>query len=217
MRNEAARQAIAEDATVLFFADADTWVPIQQMILAAIRAQETGKLTHAFEAYVRLGSNETKRGQASRASDTRTLARLGRRQVGHMSGASAISVGLWQALGGYDERFIGWGFEDRAFDMAAGCLGGGVERISGTAIHWYHVPVAEKSTRPRTGMVSVDLALRYCVAAAKIPQSGVLSTLASAAVGKHDMSNPDAMRAILGEPGGPLAPLVAEQASRGAS
>lgn len=204
MRNEAARRAIAEDATVLFFADADTWVPVQQVINAAVHARETGRLTHAYELYVRVGSAETKRAQALGIASAETLGKYGVRQRHHMSGAHAIPVTLWNQIGGYDERFVEWGFEDRAFDMAAGCLAGGVERIPGIAIHWYHPPASERQIRFRAGMPAVDLALRYAMASAIVPKTGVLSRLAVGKMPKNAVPDPDRMRSVLAEPGGPL-------------
>lgn len=216
MRNAAARKAIHGGAEILFFADADTWVPIHQLVAAAILTKKTNRLAHAFDAYVRLGSNETKRGMA-RIPDARALSRLGVRQRGHMSGAAAITVDLWQELGSYDERFTTWGFEDRAFDLAAGVIGGGIERVTGTAVHWYHPPAAERQIRPKPGMPSVDLVLRYCEAAATVPGTGTLARLAPPLVPRGAVPNPDLMRAILSEPGGPLAVLVPEQAPQSVS
>lgn len=204
MRNEAARRAIADGATILFFADGDTWVPKDQLVLAAIRAQETKRLTHAFDVYVRLGSSDSKRGQASNRPDARALSRFGAKQRNHMSGASAIPVSLWQEIGGYDERFKVWGFEDRAFDFAAGCVGDGVERITGAAIHWYHVPAPEKLSRPKVGDAGVDLVMRYCVAAAKAPETGIIGQLAASQRVQDVAPNKDAMLSILRESGGPL-------------
>jgi hypothetical protein len=213
MRNEAARRAIADGATVLFFADADTWVPVHQVMAASVHASTTGHLTHAFEYYCRLGSAETRRGQMTHNPDARALSRAATRQRNHMSGASAVPVSLWDEIGGYDERFTSWGFEDRAFDMAAGCLGGSVDRIGGYAIHWFHIPAPEKKSRPKIGTPAVDLVIRYCLAAAKVPEAGTLTHLVMSRMPKGAQPDISAMRAILGEHGGPLAAEMADSAT----
>lgn len=49
-------------------------------------------------------------------------------------------------VGCYDERFVGWGYEDNAFQVAADCIIGNHERIEdGWTIHIWH-PYSHKST-----------------------------------------------------------------------
>jgi len=40
------------------------------------------------------------------------------------SGALAVSRELWDAVGGFDELFVGWGFEDTAFEIACHTVSG---------------------------------------------------------------------------------------------
>jgi predicted glycosyltransferase involved in capsule biosynthesis len=54
------------------------------------------------------------------------------------SGVLAVPRALWDAVGGFDERFVGWGFEDLAFWSACTALAGGFERIPGRMIHLWH-------------------------------------------------------------------------------
>jgi GT2 family glycosyltransferase len=207
MRNAAAADAIADGFNVLFFADADTWVPINQVVHAATAALAEQRLVHAFDTYTRLQSAATKTHMASDRPDVNRLSRLGSRQRNHMSGASAISVQLFKDLGGYDERFTGWGFEDRAFDYAARTIGGSVGRITGPAIHWFHNPADGKELRPSKDDFATDLMIRYCIAAATVPATRV-GALAGGRVPKDARPDPDAMRAILREPDGPLSASV---------
>jgi hypothetical protein len=46
---------------------------------------------------------------------------------------------LWEHTGGFDEGFVGWGFEDSAFHTVAG----GSLRTPGELWHLYHVPAPE--------------------------------------------------------------------------
>jgi len=54
------------------------------------------------------------------------------------------------AMGGYDERFEGWGYEDNAFRLAADTLLGPHERVPfGYAIHlWHPAPIATTWHQP---------------------------------------------------------------------
>lgn len=205
MRNAAARQAIEWGAEVLFFADADTWVPVEQLNAAVTLAASTGRMTHAFTTYCRLGSATTKQYQKTRNVRAEMLARTVQKQFGHISGATAVPIALWREIGGYDERFTGWGLEDRAFDLAARCLAGDIDRVPGHAIHWYHQPDKDKGVKRPADDPRNELVLRYCQAAGHIPESGRVARLAQAArltVGAPDR---DAMISILSESGGPRA------------
>lgn len=212
MRNNAATSAIAAGVDVLFFADADTWVPHQQAIDACKMAYEKDQLVHAFTEYIRLGSSITKQYLPLKNPSMKVLSRMGPRQRHHMSGASAISVQLWKKIGGYDERFVAWGFEDRSFDLAAGCLGEEIGRVNGYAIHWFHGPAAEKATRLRADDPAMELVIRYHLAAAKIPPTGRSSRLAAMKLPKDAKPDPEIMLAILSESGGPLSAKVLDSA-----
>ncbi len=55
------------------------------------------------------------------------------------SGVLAVPRDLWQRVGGFDERFVGGGFEDLAFLDACSTMGGGFQRVEGAAIyHLWH-------------------------------------------------------------------------------
>ncbi len=214
MRNNAARMAIEDGAEVLFFADADTWVPHQQVLQAAATAREQRQLVHAYDGYVRLGSSITRQMQELRTPDIAKVARMGVRQRNHMSGAHAITVELWNEIGGYDERFVEWGNEDRAFDMAAGCIGNDIGRVKGFAIHWYHKPSEVKATRPDPNSPAIQLIIRYCQAAARVPPTGRTARFVLPEVPKDAKPDPMAMNAILSEPGGPLSGKLAGSAPK---
>ena len=205
MCNHAADQAISSGARVLVFADADTWAPAEQ-ILAAIEAARRDVLVHAFTKYSRMDSGSTQ--QALRNGYQVRADRLGPRgkvSTEHVSGLSAISVGLWQRVGGFDERFMKWGFEDQAFHLACEVLGDGPpERIPGFAIHWAHRadPASTQSPDP----AAVELMRRYCEAAGRVPahgRTGRLSRMGKLSI-EEDSGGPGEMREVLAEEGGPL-------------
>lgn len=214
MCNDAARKAVEMGADVLIFVDADTWTLPEQLRDAISLARSSDLLVHAFTDYVRIGSMTTQR-SISIPHDRLKLSQLlksGRSTPKHVSGASAVSVETWNALGGFDERFTTYGSEDRAFHLAAEAYGGYVERISGPAMHWYHHLDPHKSDRPRKDDPKVQLIARYCQAAGYVPDYGQLGRLGASGFITIDPDQPsdwEAMQAVLLEPGGPLSQTAA--------
>lgn len=84
-------------------------------------------------------------------SDHRTRRRFVRRAYsvdnGHPSVSSVVVVPrrLWDTIGGFDEMFRGWGYEDTAFAAAAETFGG-IVRMPGEVIHFWH-PTAKEGKR----------------------------------------------------------------------
>lgn len=84
----------------------------------------------------------------------------------------AIPVSAWNVLGGFDERFRGWGFEDGAFAAAVQGLTG-YGRVEGPVFNLWHprVPGSGRAGRDADGLLTVDavrnarLGRRYMVAA----------------------------------------------------
>lgn len=206
MCNRAAVEALASGAEALVFVDADTWTDPVQIVQAVEMARSTGHLTHAFTTYVTMGQSSTQRLQRRRDVSTAMAARGNQVRHNHVSGACAIPVDLWREIGGFDERFVGWGFEDQAFNLAAGCIGGGVERVAGHGIHWYHKNDPTKGPLA-PGDPRVALTERYCQAAGAIPEAGRVARLARAGsitIAPGAGADPVMMRALLSDVGGPL-------------
>lgn len=53
---------------------------------------------------------------------------------------------LWDTIGGFDEQFAGWGFEDTAFACAAETFGTTLHKLEGECWHLYH-PTAPEGRR----------------------------------------------------------------------
>lgn len=60
------------------------------------------------------------------------------------SSSLVVTRRLWDDVGGFDEGFIGWGFEDIAFSLKCQTFGNGLGRIGqSNAYHLHHQPSAE--------------------------------------------------------------------------
>lgn len=53
-------------------------------------------------------------------------------------GINVVSRAMWDDVGGFDERFIGWGHEDRAFVHAVETLWGPRVRVPGHMLNLWH-------------------------------------------------------------------------------
>lgn len=61
-----------------------------------------------------------------------------------VSGVVIVTRQLWDAVGGFDESFVGWGFEDNAFASACQTFAGQAERkMPGELWHLYHATASE--------------------------------------------------------------------------
>lgn len=91
------------------------------------------------------------------------------------SGALAVTRALWDVIGGFDNRFVDWGWDDLAFWAACCAIGGDYHRIAGDAFHlWHPRSRAENEENPFHNQNEV-LGRRYL--AAKDDQDGMLAIL----------------------------------------
>jgi hypothetical protein len=56
----------------------------------------------------------------------------------YFGGLNVLQRNAFEAVGGYDERFIGWGGEDEAFAYALDTLIGTHVRLDGEMVHFWH-------------------------------------------------------------------------------
>lgn len=68
---------------------------------------------------------------------------------------------LFDRVGGFDEGFRGWGFEDVAFSNACQTFGGGLRRVPGQAWHLWHPPSLENNHHSPEWCANRERALRY--------------------------------------------------------
>lgn len=195
-RNQAAREALDQlnKLNVLFFADSDTFVSEEQIRLACGLAVSENRMVIAYDRYYRLDKKATKhfyhKGQ---------IVETGRLIENHVSGAVAVPVSLFKEVGGFDERFNGWGGDDRAFYCACNTITGHYEalRVTGTAYHLYHRPSPYKDKKSPEYAFNVFLGIRYKEAAGIPEKIGILPET------ENDQPDINAMIALLSEPMGP--------------
>lgn len=133
-RAAAINNAAAGEWDVLLVLDGD--VICEQAKDAVDRAAATGRMALAYTAYRGLSRQMTDR--VLDGYDGSWESGVALKLTGHVSSCLAVPRALWEQVGGFDERFQGWGHEDRQFHMVCRTLGGGVEEIPGLVWHLWH-------------------------------------------------------------------------------
>lgn len=138
---------VAGDWDVAVICDSDTLVMPAQFQKSVSQAHSTGLLTSALTEVVELTEMSTDQFMTDAEIDPSKLrsVRTRRREILTQSSVIAAPRRLWDAVGGFDEEFCGWGCEDNAFWLAAGIVGGAgkVLRIDGPAYHLWHEPASK--------------------------------------------------------------------------
>lgn len=137
--NQAAQQA---DGDVLVLADADTFFHRDQILDAAAWSQECETWVLPYDIYMNLDDTTTERLLTGLPDDDVDPAQVGAefRLRDSVSGLIVITRAGFVEVGGFDENFRGWGYEDRAFECAANTLLNRVLRMEGYCYHLAHPP-----------------------------------------------------------------------------
>lgn len=160
---------------VAIFVDADTVMRDHGPVLEAVEiAHRDACVVIPHDRYIGLTAQGTSRLLAGQA---RGWDNVKREKETVPLGVAVVSRPAWETLGGFDERFAGWGGEDVAFRVAASTLTGLV-RLPGTIYHLWHPIDPTKMAYLRQQNGGPKLRQRYADAAAE---------------------GPDAMRALLDE------------------
>lgn len=143
-RNAAARAA--GDWDVALIADADT-IAMHSVVLEALElARVNGQLIIPHDDFYRMNRRGTQTFLGNpnyyRDNPKKVLNLTGWPRIDKSmmpSGALVISKASFEAMGMYEEGFVGWGYEDSAFLLDAAATIG-VTRLSGMLWHLYHRP-----------------------------------------------------------------------------
>jgi len=173
-RSAAINRASAEagDWDVAVVIDADV-VLYHKMVTGAIdKAVRTGGPVLAYTERHQLtqqGSPHVLASDPGRV-DLRAAPRTWRRWTrarlrGACSSANVVTRELWEAVGGFDEGFVGWGYEDIAFRVACETMSGEeMFKIPGVLFHiWHTVSSGNQPTSP-TMLANKERCDRYLAA-----------------------------------------------------
>lgn len=146
--------------------DADVIADPAQVRQAMRIASDTGRVTLPYTLFVGLNASMTTKILAGRGQGvSRSWDRGARfRSTIHESSIVCIPRTLWDEVGGFDERFVGWGQEDVAFIQACRILGGEIERVPGVVYHLWHPKSPERHTRRVEYVKNQELGQRYRMA-----------------------------------------------------
>ena len=162
----ARNRAAAGDWDVAVFVDADTIMFDHEPVQKAIRlAASTGYMVRPYTRYTIMDEAGSAALMASGEKPRQGHRLL--REAAH-GGVNVVPRSLWDTVGGYDERFRGWGSEDTAFELACRVLGG-FRQLHGEVIHLWH-PVSTDRNTSDPGFIA-NVALRHRYEAARRPEA----------------------------------------------
>lgn len=133
--------AMATAGEVLVFVDADSEVPYDQMQRAVSRVGGFGGWAFPYDSYCSLTQTGSRKKMTRETLDPTDYAYVfpsPETPEPSVGGCVVVSREAFDIVGGYDERFIGWGEEDRAFAIALSTLVGPAFVEPGPLYHLWH-------------------------------------------------------------------------------
>lgn len=156
-----------DDWDVLVITDGDVIIDPAQVEQGLDIAGRTGRAVLPFDRYLPLDEAMTDRvldGYTGAWGDGIDWESMGA-QRSHVSSVVIVPRPLWEKVGGFDERFIGWGAEDRALHRVMSIVGGTVDRVPGNVWHLWHPWSTERDPSTRQYQANESLWYRYLGAA----------------------------------------------------
>jgi len=139
--NKAVAQALAEGHDVVVVNDADTISTPSSLRNAIDRTRLDGRPRLPYDKYVLMDQPQT---ESYLKSPVWSNLPDEPEYVGSVSGVLVFRSDSWLDIGGFDERYRGWGHEDN--DMAARA---GFDRVPGRVWSLYHQPDDRSVSDPR--------------------------------------------------------------------
>lgn len=145
---------LAGDWDVAVIIDSDVICNPERVKAAVAIAHETGQMVLPHDVRKDLNLRGTQQVMAGLARSWEPF--VHKRYPDMVSGVVVIPRRLWDEVGGFDESFVGWGYEDSAAAAAFQTFGEGIVRMPGELWHLWH-PTA-KEGRPGTLTWSINSA-----------------------------------------------------------
>lgn len=127
--------ALAGDWEMAVYTGADFMVGDAKQVHTAIaKSEKSGMLTLAFDHTVML--YEWPSQYIRDGGDP--LPTMGDVYPNAFTGVMAVPRSLWDRVGGFEQRLLGWGWDDQAFWASCWAIGGGFDRVKGYIHHLWH-------------------------------------------------------------------------------
>jgi glycosyltransferase involved in cell wall biosynthesis len=140
-RNDAYRKATRD---VFLVADADTMFHRDQIEAGVTLVKESGVWVLPYLWYYNLAQEFTE--QVLKSQPDVTIAEPDHpsqweHRLESWAGLLLMPRKAYEEVGGYDERFVGWGYEDNSFQLAVDTIWGPFQRLAcGYCLHLWHPP-----------------------------------------------------------------------------
>lgn len=145
---------------VAFLIDADVILDPANVRAALAAASGTGGPVLAYRERIHLNAKGSRRIMDGYKGDWRPFTRT--QLFDSCSSALAVTRDLWDAVGGFDETFSGWGWEDVAFRIATETLSGTeLVKLQGTLWHLWHPKSPENDNQRATFIANRARGDRY--------------------------------------------------------
>lgn len=169
--NDAVARATADqpDWTAVLIIDGDVVCDPRACETAIAAAHQTGRMVVAHDQRVmvnRDGTDRILRGYAGPWDQAKFVERVWHDSV---SCAVAVTRQLWDEVGGMDPAFVGWGYEDSAFEECAVAVAGPYLRVSAQTFHLWHKVSPEAADRSPTKAANWERLQRYRAASGDWP------------------------------------------------
>jgi hypothetical protein len=146
-----AAAAAAGDWDTAVIIDADVLADPDTVRTAVDVAAATGRMVLAYHERIHLSPKGTEKVLAGFTGNWRAAGMVQRTYLDSCSSAVVVARSLWDEVGGFDELFSGWGWEDVAFRIACETISGKpMVRLAADLYHLHHRVSHENNQRADT-------------------------------------------------------------------